>query len=212
MLIVGCTSYCPGESCVGHLRGGARRSGLGGGRRPPWVPRSRTCCVGTCRWAIPSPTSAWRNPLGSVPTCRSTQLRRTGPWVDCPPAAPAPAAGGQRTPGVPDVFGPRRTRRTHPRRSGSTVNATFGGSATVSAQVNPLDVFEGPTFPRYCMCYQRRPRRRRVRPAGPSGRRCQHSGGNEHPPAARWAHLGGVGRGTPTLGAVFPTSRSGLDL
>jgi len=76
----------------------------------------------------------------------------------------------------------------------------------------PLGRVEGPTFPRYCMCYQRRPRRRRVRPAGPSGRRCQHSGGNEHPPAARWAHLGGVGRGTQTLGTVFPTSRGGLTL
>jgi len=58
-----------------------------------------------------------------------------------------PAVGGQRTPGVPDVFGLRRTRRTHPRRSGSTVNATFGGSATVSAQVNPLDVLKGQRLP-----------------------------------------------------------------
>lgn len=76
----------------------------------------------------------------------------------------------------------------------------------------PLGRVEGPTFARCCMCYHRRPRRRRVRPAGPPGRRCLHSGGNEHPPAARWAHLGGVGRGTQTLGTVFPTSRGGLTL
>ena len=50
---------------------------------------------------------------------------------------------------------PRCTRRfwtspdktNHPRRSGSTVNATFGGSATVSAQVNPLDVLKGQRLP-----------------------------------------------------------------
>lgn len=112
-----------------------------------WVPRSRTCCVGTCRWAMPSPTSAWTDPLGSVPPCRSTQLRRTGPWVDCPLAAPAPCSWRSTHPRCTRRFWTSPDKTNHPRRSGSTVNATFGGSATVSAQVNPLDVLKGQRLP-----------------------------------------------------------------
>lgn len=208
----GCTSYCQGESCAGHLDGGARRPGPGGGRRPPRATFASLLC-GDLPLADTFPDlsvegPAWiRAHLQVDPTPRDWAvgglscggIRCLQLAVNAPPVYPGFLDfAGQDEP----TFGDRA----------STVNAAVRGHAIVFAPVSPLDVVKG----------QRLSATAGVISAGrddveygPLARRvvaASTAAGTEHPPAARWAHLGGVGRGTRRLGAFSLASRSVLTL